>query len=227
MESVETIQYRGFNIEIYQDENALSPEDMGDTGAFLVHYHRDFEIENKLCPQRILAQMLILTARIIPSQYDDDTDDQIHRCLHNYHFFPVATYIHSGVVLSLCGDEFPDQRWDVSHVGGYFCAKSEWPKRADALKHAQAMIERWNDYLSGGVFGYNIEDVDDSCWGFYGHDHAKSGLLESAQGAIDYHIKTMRAEHTRRVKALLKSHAPLFAFEQQQQTKLPYAALSA
>uniref|UniRef100_A0A6M3JGW1 Uncharacterized protein n=1 Tax=viral metagenome TaxID=1070528 RepID=A0A6M3JGW1_9ZZZZ len=46
-EPIETINYKGYDINIYQDENAESPEEMsgGDEGLFLVGYHRDFTID--------------------------------------------------------------------------------------------------------------------------------------------------------------------------------------
>jgi len=219
---VESIPYRGFNIEIMADDDAQSPEDMGDDNAFLVHYHRDCHIENKLCPRNVLGYIYTKNA-------DDYDKDGAKALLKTHHFFPVAAYIHSGVVLSIgaCG-QFPDQQWDVSHVGGFFCSKSEWPKRADALKYAQGQIETWNDYLSGSVYGYDIEDVDGSCWGFYGYDHKASGLLDAAQGAIDYHIETIRTKHTARIKTLIAAHCPIaYRANMPSVLQLPYAALSA
>jgi hypothetical protein len=47
------------------------------------------------------------------------------------------------------------------------------------------------------------EEIEDgSCWGFYGRDHEKSGLMEHARDAIDYHIKEQAEEAEERTAAL-------------------------
>jgi len=45
MEPVETIKYKGYDINIYQDDNAESPESWGDDEVFLVAYYRDFSVD--------------------------------------------------------------------------------------------------------------------------------------------------------------------------------------
>jgi len=49
-------------------------------------------------------------------------------------------------------------------------------------------VEIYDHYLTGMVFGYDVvcdfcgQSID-SCWGFYGDDHEKSGLLDYAKEA--------------------------------------------
>ena len=56
----------------------------------------------------------------------------------------------------------------------------------------QGEMEVYNDYVSGEVYGYNIENGDDgfedSCWGFYGDDGLKQ-ILEECKAIIDSHVK--------------------------------------
>lgn len=40
------------------------------------------------------------------------------------------------------------------------------------------------------VYGYQIDELEDSCYGFYGYDHEKSGLLDEAKSVIDHHISS-------------------------------------
>lgn len=51
-------------------------------------------------------------------------------------------------------------------------------------KCAEGLVEQWNQYLSGDVWGYEIEDPDgvhvDSCCGFYGLEYCK----EEARNAV-------------------------------------------
>ena len=71
-------------------------------------------------------------------------------------------------------------------------------------------VELYDNYLTGMVYGYDIEpkdsnkliECDDSCWGFYGSDFEKNGLLEYAKNAIDGAIEAYREKakenHNRR-----------------------------
>jgi hypothetical protein len=48
-------------------------------------------------------------------------------------------------------------------------------------------------YGVSSIEGPNGEKIEDaSCWGFYGGDHEKSGLLEHARSAIDYRIEELQ-----------------------------------
>lgn len=60
------------------------------------------------------------------------------------------------------------------------------------------MIETWNDYLSGQVYGFQVYKDDeqiDSCYGFYGDEGMKYAISE-AKNIIDYNIK----EHEKNLK---------------------------
>jgi hypothetical protein len=45
------------------------------------------------------------------------------------------------------------------------------------------MVETWNQYLSGDVYGFIIEDGEgtdvDSCWGFYGLETVKQEAISA------------------------------------------------
>ncbi len=47
------------------------------------------------------------------------------------------------------------------------------------------MIDIWNDNLSGNVYGYMIDEINEGCWGYYG-DYQTSGLITDAKNAIDF-----------------------------------------
>lgn len=129
-------------------------------------------------------------------------------------FFPVASYIHSGVSLSVL-DTVMDYRrgWDKSLCGAVFIRKEGWGEAHDnegyAYKNgeevvtvtwkeiAESHIEEWNKYLVGDCWGYVIEvaqAVDgedtaweevDSCWGYLGEDVAKDAALDQARAYRD------------------------------------------
>ncbi|HUX02457.1 MAG TPA: hypothetical protein VMY35_15960, partial [Phycisphaerae bacterium] len=55
----------------------------------------------------------------------------------------------------------------------------------DAEACLRAEVSTYDDYLTGQVFGYVVEDEDgndlDSCWGFYGEDYCRETARESAE----------------------------------------------
>lgn len=152
---------------LVRDDNAFSPDEDGDDNALLVFYHRDF------CVRRDK----IITENEVRDWFHGEKIPHIKR----YHIFPVHAYIHSGVALSLSRDSYPfTDRWDVSTCGVILLAKSEWKRKDKAWKFAQGMIESWNTFLSGDVYGVVVEYFDkdknkldhDSVWGCYGYDYA-------------------------------------------------------
>ena len=43
----------------------------------------------------------------------------------------------------------------------------------------------FENYAENNIFMYEVNDYEDSCGGFFGYDHDKSGLLETAKAYID------------------------------------------
>jgi hypothetical protein len=169
---------------LVQDDSAMPPDEMDDDNLFLVNYHRDFDVRrDKIITENDLQNWY----RKDFSDYDDgegNLPDNIPQAA-EYWIFSLAAYIHGGVCLSLgSGSHFPDQRWDVSHVGAVLVNRKEWPTKNKAIEAAENKVKEWNQYLSGDVYGivketYNKEkkQVDhDSCWGFYGHRYALEAL---------------------------------------------------
>ncbi len=151
---------------IKQDMDAQNPQDDGDTGLFLVANHRDFYVREP-------------GEKAIPR----DAFELIKKYRKSHWIFTIEAYIHSGVVLAFSSQgNFPDRRWDVSQVGFIFAAKNEWRLSKSAKKVAAGYLETWNQYLSGDVWGYVIEDDEgnalESCWGFYGREYAEEQAKE-------------------------------------------------
>ena len=77
-------------------------------------------------------------------------------------------------------------------------------KRIEQIEtYLQGEVEVYDEYLQKQVYGFQVEkdgeinedDVLDSCWGFYGYDHRKSGLLDEAESTIDYLIREELDKH--------------------------------
>ena len=155
---------------LVRDDNPQSPDENDDIGLFLVNYHRDFDVRRD---SRI-------TKEAVQDFYQGKKIPQEKK----YHLFKLNAYIHSGVRLGLAPTNFPDERWDVSHVGLVLAARKEWPSKKKACKAAQSLVEEWNAFLSGDVYGCVVEYYDEnkkqinqeSCWGFVGFEEAKEEL---------------------------------------------------
>jgi hypothetical protein len=178
---VEHFNVGTLTVNIYQDEDAESPDTWGDDSIFLLGWHRDFTVTrpNYKRPDDILEYV---------NEDDCDEDRQIKASIReDYHVFTLYAYIHSGVSLSL-GASFggiDPGGWDTSRLGIVLVSREEWPDEGAARTAAMSLVDTWNQYLSGDVYGYTVTDEDgeqlDSCWGFYGDEDAKGEARSAAE----------------------------------------------
>ena len=161
---------------LVQDENPTAPDEWGNDDLFLVAYHPDFTVESKLIDKQ-QAQNLLKPA----DELDGWEMDFVKEWKAKYHIFGLEAYIHSGVWLALSHQgNFPDRRWDVSQLGLVFVAKAYLPNYSKAQISAKCLLDEWNKYLSGDVYGCVKETFNkkktqldqESVWGFYGHSYA-------------------------------------------------------
>ena len=156
---------------LVQDEICDAKELAYNEDIKLVHYHRDFYIEEKE----------IVSKDDICSWYNGEKIEAER----DYWIFPVSALIHSGVWLSLEKSFMADPvGWDTSHVGACLVSKKTFKTKKKAFSAADCHISGWNKILGGEVFGVVREMYDkkknplehDSCWGFVGLDYAKRSL---------------------------------------------------
>ena len=207
-EPYEVIDYKGMSIKIYYDTDAESPAFWSNEDYFLCADYRHLYLKDTP-----------LTA--------EDCRDALREgkaFLDGYYIFPVSIYDHSGIALSLGRSH----GWDYSNGDAFLCVKRmkgwSWAK-SKAEERAEALVDTWNEYLSGEVYGFVSEDEYgeqiDSCWGYYGEDGIKDAIVE-AKDIIDYHLKRKAeeekialhaalSEHFAKLKAQIKHHAPLYA----------------
>jgi len=196
---IETISYRGYEIEVCYDTDCSSPDEWGDDGCFLVYDHRQFSVERKgFDPEDIIAHC-----------------NGAKRMSYEGHWvFPLYAYIHSGVALSLGRNCYPfDCPWDTSMSGFVLVKRTKgWSWGRDkAEKIAISLVEGWNQYLSGDVYGYNSEIG--GCWGFYGKE-GRGRMIGEAKGEIDYEIERKNADtlkgHFKNMKVWIRNRVPLY-----------------
>ena len=194
-EAIEIINYRGHDIEVFLDEDAPSPDEWGDDDAFIVYDHRDFCVKRDGFDPRDI--------------YESMQNKYKQRKLYDgYWVFTLYAYIHSGVALSLGRNTYPfTDGWDVSTTGFVLVRrdKGTWSENK-AYKVAQSIVDEWNMFLSGDVYGYNSNAG--SCWGFYGNE-GKKQMIAEAKSEIDSHIHKLRHKHFNQLKIWIKNRVPL------------------
>lgn len=100
----------------------------------------------------------------------------------------------------------------------FVVASPEWIEKTGAVvekpEDLQPTVDLYGHWAFGDVYGFVVKDPDgmevDSCWGFYGFDHSKSGLESEAKAAIDREVSSRRKQRLKKLKALIKAHAPLW-----------------
>ena len=124
----------------------------------------------------------------------------IDTALKDHIILPLALFDHSGISMSIGYGSCP---WDSGQVGWIVCTpeniQKEWAGDKDlAEKSLHTEVEVYDQYLTGDVYGFIVEEADlegidtdeedwedqliwnheDSCWGFYGHDPRTNGMSD-------------------------------------------------
>lgn len=186
MNVVETKEYKGYTIKIVPDDDPENPvRDWDGLMGEMICWHRNYDLGNKhdfANPQDFL-------------EYVKDNKEVVA-------YLPLFLYDHSGITMSTGAFHCP---WDSGQVGWIYATRKEVrEKYGNDIRFTKKMVERvtedlentvkvYDDYITGAVYGFIVENSEgeeiDSCWGFYGYDHDKSGLLTMAYEAIECELK--------------------------------------
>lgn len=176
-------EYKNYTIKIEQDECDESPRDWENLGT-MVCFHRRYDLGDKN-----------------DFSTPDDFDEWYKANKQNVLILlPLFLYDHSGISMSTsCAYPYNDC-WDAGQVGWIYVEKEtvrkEWKvKRISprikklALNNLLSEVKAYDQYLTGDVYFYSIENADndqlDSCGGFYGYDYC----LEAAKEQVDYYVE--------------------------------------
>ena len=206
MDAIETMEYRGYTIKIHRDEHNESPRDWDNLGTMICWHSRynlgDVQTSN---PHNYYE----------PDQWWEENMPMkdIAAILELY------LYDHGGITMRTSPFSCP---WDSGGVGYIYITKEKVRKeygkkriskqlKARVKTYLQGEVETYDNYLTGEVYGYVVEDQGgehvDSCWGFYGY---KSGswdyMLSEARGAVDWRIEDLEKEKREYIKRTVKAH---------------------
>jgi hypothetical protein len=131
---------------------------------------------------------------------------------------PLYLYDHSGITISTGPFSCP---WDSGQVGYIFVERDRFLKEFGFKKmtkkakeileaHLESEVEDYDNYLTGEVYGYMVEDEEgncvDSCWGYNGESkYALEEGVSVAKAIIRNDIK----EHLKKLKVWIKHRVPL------------------
>jgi len=185
---IETEEYKGYKIEIRQDEYAESPREWDNIGK-MICFHGRYDLGDK--------------HELSSSDFSgwEELEEFIYKEYNPLIVLPLYLYDHSGITMNTT--EF-HCRWDSSQVGFIYVSKEnvkkEWnvkkisPKLKEKVKKLLiSEVKTYDYYIRGNVYWYSIVDENentlDTLSGFFG-DNENSGLLEDAKNMIDHIITT-------------------------------------
>ena len=163
---METFEKNGYKVTIEQDTDPSSPSEYQDEHAFIATTNnRYFTVAG---PNGETASTL---------------GANLEEWEKTHHVYKLNALIHGDVRLSITSDlKQYYMGFDSGQIGFLLVTRDE-SEIPEPQKYAEGMVEEWNQYLSGDVWGFTIEDGEgnhiDSCWGFYGFDYAKSEAFDA------------------------------------------------
>ena len=180
---IKTEEYKGHTIEIVPDNDPIDPRtECEPQTEFHVRDSRYYLGEHK-------------------HKEGADIDAEVRKALRQGDLvFRLFVYIHSGTYLSLrswygrlpqghaefdsgqCGVVIVRRKSFLAEWGG-----KKWTKklRDKAEEVAKQEVETFTSYVNGSVYGYIIDDGEDSCYGYYDDDEA----MAEAKSAVDFEVK--------------------------------------
>jgi hypothetical protein len=175
MNSIEEIEYKGYTIKIYQDDDSENPRQW-DPFGHMVCFHRRYTLGDESDLSMEELNELIKSKDIIA--------------------LPLYLYDHSGITMSTGPFSCP---WDSGQVGYIYVTHDEIKKeynvkrisksvRQKAINLLESEVKTYDQWLTGEVYGYVIEDsltgnMLNSCWGFFGYPY--NYMIDECKSIID------------------------------------------
>jgi len=208
---VETIEYRGYIIEIEADEYPMDPREWDNLGTMFCS-HRRYQLgdENPKYDTDDYAGWDELEAAILA----DNPGGVI---------LPLYLYDHSGITMRTYG--FND-RWDSGQVGfiyagveaireNYMVKRITKKTQERTKQQLKAEVDTYDKYLRGDVYSWSVSDPDgrtvESVSGYFEDNPLDddSYMMQEARATVDSEIKDRRRLYQHCVKAWVKYKVPL------------------
>lgn len=178
------IPYKGYEIEILQDEDPINPREDDNLGT-MICFHKRYNLGD--------------THHYNHGDYGswDELLKAMEKKEGKLIALPLYLYDHSGITMSTGPFSCP---WDSGQVGFIYVtlekARAEFGKKlisktmqAKLKGYLESEVKTYDNYLTGDVRGYKVSkdgEETDSCWGFYGDTDY---VLKEAKAVVDANIE--------------------------------------
>lgn len=197
-------------LKIVHDTDPESPREWCNLGT-MVCWHNRYTLGDEQ-PRGTALDYLLNLASVHMPNIDEDCDKlarlRVAKILEKHYIMrELYLYDHSGITMRTSAFGCP---WDSGQVGFIYISREKalkefgWKvltakRRAQLESYLDNEVQTYDDYLTGNVYGYVVEEQDnttgeweetDSCWGFYGediegvHGHATPFTLEQVREAF-------------------------------------------
>lgn len=199
-EPFESIEYRGYTINIYRDDDPQNPITDFDMLGTIAYKHPRFILGHEKIDD--VGEFFIEKLNQIQNRDNDFWNmesEKVRKYFDKFYcYLPVFAYEHGGITLKT--SPFYDS-FDSGIIGFIYVLKSkclgEWKKKRwtkefeNKIKNIlKSEIEQFDDYLTGNCWGYEVVDENetfvDSLWGYIGHMKL---CIEDAKSLVDFEIK--------------------------------------
>jgi hypothetical protein len=187
---VDKFQVGDLTVKIEYDQDPLNPRTEYDNLGTMVAFHRRYNLGDET------------DYKADDYQSWDELKEAIEKNEDPVVILPLFLHDHSG--LTLRTSDFGD-RWDSGQVGFIFLskkrAKQEYKKLTaknldNAKQVLQGEVETYDEYLSGQVYGFVIEDENeeelDALWGMFGLKYAKEEAKRTAEEILKSREKSKK-----------------------------------
>lgn len=207
---IETVKHRGFDINIYPDDNPEDPREWDNLGT-MVCFHRNYSLGDKHDFDSVEEMWVSLAedAGFDVEELEEREMAEIEKIVYeNYTVLPLYLFDHSGITMSTRPFSCP---WDSGQVGIIYVSNEKAKKelenykgKTNAVDILVGEVETYDKYIRGDIYGYMVEpshrnksiDCDDSCWGYY----ELEDMIEEAKDNINYSIKEYKKEMVKQHK---------------------------
>lgn len=176
-----------FVLKIVQDDDAPSPRQDFDNLGTMICFHRQYNLGDPHSysdPRHFLESLASELSDLDDEQLEDMSMDDLLEVIEEYAvIIPLYLYDHSGITISTTPFSC---KWDSGQVGWIYVTYEKMAAEGlnieQAVRSLEDEVETYDQYLTGDVYGFQIETHDgyllESCWGFFGLDYLMSELKE-------------------------------------------------
>lgn len=221
--NTETVTYRNHTITIGVDDLVENPREWDNFGTLALK--NSGWADKDIMDTEEFFSLLLNDEEFRPydreiqdyDYYSVDAEKAWRNIERKYVVLPVYKYEHGRVCYNTTGFSCP---WDSGQNGYIYVSKADIRKEygvkritkkleQQVIKRLDSEVETFSQAVSGGVYGFSIEETGDSCGDFYGHDHEESGLLEHARNSIDCSIDYAKKSCFDKLKTFIRNRVPL------------------